>query len=120
MRIRINLERALKLGDELSGHIVSGHVDGTGVLIARTPENASQRLLFEAPRDLARFIAPKGSITVNGVSLTVNEVEGTRFGVNIIPHTAAVTTLGALVPHDIVHLEIDLLARYAARLAEFS
>ena len=117
---RINLERALKLGDELGGHIVSGHVDGTGVLIARTEENGSWRLLFEAPRELARFIAPKGSITVNGVSLTVNEVDGVRFGVNIIPHTAVVTTFGALGVQDIVHLEIDMLARYVARLTEFS
>jgi len=117
---RINLERALKVGDELGGHIVSGHVDGTGVLISRNRENASERLRFEAPRALARFVAPKGSITVNGVSLTVNEVDATSFGVNIIPHTSQVTTLGDLVPGDIVHLEIDMLARYVARLAEFS
>ena len=116
---RINLERALKLGDELGGHIVSGHVDGTGVLVSRTQENASLRLLFQAPPDLARFIAPKGSITINGVSLTVNEVDGCRFGVNIIPHTAENTTLGLLPPQDLVHLEIDMLARYVARLTEF-
>jgi len=117
---RINLERALRVGDELGGHIVSGHVDGTGVLVSRARENASHRLLFDAPRALARFIAPKGSITVDGASLTVNEVDGTKFGVNIIPHTAVVTTLGDLTPGDIVHLEIDMLARYVARLAEFS
>jgi len=117
---RINLERALKLGDELGGHLVSGHVDGTGVLLSRHNENASLRLSFDAPRDLARFIAPKGSITIDGVSLTVNEVEGTGFGVNIIPHTAEATTLGLLAAGDRVHLEIDMLARYLARLTEFS
>lgn len=122
---RINLERALKVGDELGGHIVSGHVDGTGVLVSRQRENASERLLFEVPSELARFIAPKGSITVDGVALTVNEVHddeagSARFGVNIIPYTAEATTLGQLNPEDIVHLEIDMLARYVARLAEFS
>jgi len=117
---RINLERALKLGDELGGHLVSGHVDGTGVLLSRHNDNASLRLSFDAPRDLARFIAPKGSITIDGVSLTVNEVEGTGFGVNIIPHTAEATTLGLLAAGDRVHLEIDMLARYLARLTEFS
>lgn len=116
---RVNLERALRLGDELGGHIVSGHVDGTGKLLLRHNENGSLRLRFEAPRDLARFIAPKGSITINGVSLTVNEVSGCEFGINLIPHTAENTNLGDLVPGDIVHLEIDMLARYVARLAEF-
>lgn len=116
---RINLERALKLGDELGGHIVSGHVDGTGKLVTRVRENASTRLVFEAPLALARFIAPKGSITINGVSLTVNEVDGAKFGVNIIPHTADNTTLGLLTEGDPVHLEIDMLARYVARLTEF-
>lgn len=116
---RINLERPLKLGDELGGHIVSGHVDGTGVLISKTPENGSLRLLFEAPSELARFIAAKGSVAIDGVSLTVNEVEGLRFGVNIIPHTAQETTLGGLAPGQRVHLEIDMLARYLARLSEF-
>ena len=116
----INLERALKMGDELGGHIVSGHVDGTGVLTSRGHENGSLRLLFEAPRDLARFIAPKGSITIDGVSLTVNQVDGNGFGVNIIPHTAEATTLGSLAEGDRVHLEIDMLARYVARLTEFA
>jgi riboflavin synthase len=115
----VNLEAALRLGDELGGHIVSGHVDGTGELIARTPENGSTRLRFLAPEALARFIAPKGSIAINGVSLTVNEVEGAAFGVNIIPHTETATTLGVLGVGDRVNLEIDMLARYVARLAEF-
>lgn len=120
---RINLERALRLGDELGGHIVSGHVDGLGELIERRPEGDSTRLVFALPGALGRFIAPKGSVTVDGVSLTVNEVAdradgATAFGVNIIPHTAAVTTLGALAPGDRVNVEIDMLARYVARLAE--
>jgi riboflavin synthase len=112
---RINLERALRVGDELGGHIVSGHVDGVAKLVARRRENESLRLEFEAPADLARFIAPKGSVALDGVSLTVNEVEGSRFGVNIIPHTAEQTTLGALEPGDAVNMEIDMLARYVAR-----
>ncbi len=121
---RINLERAMKLGDELGGHIVSGHVDGTGVLVGRSGENASVRLVFQTPSDLAKFIAPKGSVAINGVSQTVNEVEGaepggTHFGVNIIPHTAEHTNLGGLAVGDAVHLEIDMLARYVARLSEF-
>lgn len=116
---RVNLERALKLGDELGGHIVSGHVDGTGHLVSRSAEHGSLRLVFEVPPELARFIAPKGSIAINGVSLTVNEVDGVRFGVNIIPHTADNTTLGLLTGRDPVHLEIDMLARYVARLTEF-
>ncbi len=115
---RINLERALKMGDELGGHIVSGHVDGVGALISKRPENASLRLTFRAPAALARFIAAKGSIAIDGVSLTVNEVAGDTFGVNIIPHTAGATTLGALEAGDPVNLEIDMLARYVARLAE--
>lgn len=115
---RINLERALRAGDELGGHIVSGHVDGIGRLAARKPEGDSWRLTFEAPPDLMRFIAPKGSITVDGISLTVNEVSETGFGVNIIPHTQTETTLGDLAPGDPVNLEIDMLARYVARLAE--
>ena len=115
---KLNLERALRMGDELGGHIVSGHVDGTGALVSATPENGSLRLLFRAPAGLARFIASKGSIAIDGVSLTVNEVRGAEFGVNIIPHTATATTLGALRPGDAVHLEIDMLARYVARLAE--
>ena len=115
---RINLERALRMGDELGGHIVSGHVDGLGHVLSATPENGSLRLQFRAPDGLAPFIAPKGSITVDGVSLTVNDVQGAVFGVNIIPHTAAVTTLGTLTTGDGVNLEIDVLARYVARLAQ--
>ncbi len=115
---RINLERALKLGDELGGHIVSGHVDGVGQVLSITPDGGSLRWRFRAPDALARFIAAKGSIAINGVSLTVNEVEGSEFGVNIIPHTAQHTTFGALEAGAQVNLEIDMLARYVARLAE--
>ncbi|MEK9724111.1 MAG: riboflavin synthase [Rhodospirillaceae bacterium] len=114
----INLERALKAGDELGGHIVSGHVDGVGTQRAVTPEGDSQRMTFEAPAELLRFIAPKGSITVDGVSLTVNEVADPTFGVNVITHTREATTLGALRPGDAVNLEIDMLARYVARLQD--
>lgn len=116
----INLERALRMGDELGGHVVSGHVDGLATVLAAIPEHGSTRWTFEAPRDLARFIAPKGSITINGVSLTVNEVDGARFGVNIIPHTELVTNFGTLAVGDQVNIEIDMLARYVARLAEFA
>ena len=116
---KINLERALKLGDELGGHVVSGHVDGLGKLEGVRQENGSLRLTFSVGKDLARFIAAKGSVTIDGVSLTVNETEGETFGVNIIPHTAEVTTLGALRPGDAVHIEIDMLARYVARLREY-
>lgn len=115
---RINLERALRMGDELGGHVVSGHVDGIGRLVAAADEGGSRRLTFEAPGYLPRFIAPKGSITVDGVSLTVNEVGGRTFGVNIIPHTREQTTLGSLEAGDAVNLEIDMLARYVARLLE--
>ena len=115
---KINLERALKFGDELGGHIVSGHVDGLAKIIEMRPEGDSVRYTFEAPRSLARFIAPKGSVALDGTSLTVNEVEDTRFGVNIIPHTQEVTTWGASKVGDKVNLEIDTLARYVARLAE--
>jgi riboflavin synthase len=111
----VNLERAARLGDELGGHIVSGHVDGVGEVIAITPEGGSHRLRLRAPAPLHRFIAPKGSIAVEGVSLTVNEVEGDVFGVNIIPHTWEATTLGRLKPGARVNLEIDVLARYVAR-----
>lgn len=114
----INLERAAKLGDELGGHIVSGHVDSLGTVAAITPENGSHRIRFEVPASLHRFITPKGSITVDGVSLTVNEVEGSVFGVNIIPHTWEATTLGSLKVGDKVNLEIDMLARYLARWQE--
>lgn len=119
---RLNLERALKAGDELGGHLVSGHVDGVGSVVEMRPEADSQRIVFALPRRLGRFVAPKGSMTVDGVSLTVNEVEDrgeeTRFGVNIIPHTQSVTTLGALKPGDRVNMEVDLMARYVARLNE--
>ena len=116
---RINLERALKLGDELGGHIVSGHVDGVGAIVSIKPEGDSMRFRFRAPAGLARFIAPKGSICLDGTSLTVNEVEGEEFGVNLIPHTLAVTSWGQSRPGDAVNMEIDMLARYVARLAEF-
>ena len=114
----VNFERALKIGEELGGHMVSGHVDGVAPLVAAGEEGDSRRLTFEAPAELARFIAAKGSVTLDGVSLTVNEVEGRRFGVNIIPHTAAVTSLGGLAVGDRVNLEIDLVARYLQRLLE--
>ncbi|HAJ01659.1 MULTISPECIES: riboflavin synthase [unclassified Brevundimonas] len=115
---RINLERAAKLGDELGGHIVSGHVDGLGTVQSITPEGGSHRLVIEAPAPLHRYIAAKGSITVDGVSLTVNEVEGQSFGLNIIPHTWDHTTLGGLQVGNSVNLEIDMLARYLARWQE--
>ena len=115
---RLNLELSLKLGDELGGHLVYGHVDGTGTVVSMTPEGGSVRFVFEAPGDLARFIAAKGSIAVDGVSLTVNEVTGNRFGINIISHTQAVTTLGAARVGQRVNLEVDMLARYVARLLE--
>ncbi|MDE1937565.1 MAG: riboflavin synthase [Alphaproteobacteria bacterium] len=114
----VNLERPLRVGDEFGGHIVSGHVDGTAEVARVTPDGESIRITFQAPAALARFIAAKGSVALDGVSLTVNEVDGTRFGVNIIPHTAAVTTFGRLKPGAKVNLEIDLLARYVARLAK--
>ena len=114
----INLERPLKLGDELGGHLVAGHVDGVGEAIERRPEGDSLRLRIRTPQALARFIAPKGSIAVDGVSLTVNEAEGTEFGVNIIPVTLRETGLGRILPGHRVNLEIDLLARYLARLID--
>lgn len=117
---RINLERALKLGDELGGHIVTGHVDGVGRVKAVTPVQDSLKLDFQAPEDIARFIAAKGSVTVDGVSLTVNAVNGDGFSVNIIPHTQQETTLGGLAAGDAVNLEIDVLARYVARLNEMN
>jgi len=115
---RVNLERSLRLGDELGGHLVSGHVDGLGEVVSATPENASIRWRFRAPEGLAPMIAGKGSIAIDGVSLTVNEVDGREFGVNIIPHTAAVTGFSTLQPGDRVNLEVDMLARYVARLLE--
>lgn len=117
---RLNLERALRLGDELGGHIVSGHVDGLCEITAIAPDGDSIRFTFAAPEGLARYIAPKGSVALNGTSLTVNEVDGTRFGVNIIPHTAHVTTWGTAKVGDAVNLEIDTLARYVARLTDFA
>ena len=117
---RVNLERALRLGDELGGHIVSGHVDGRAEIVSITPEGDSLRFVFRAPEALAKYIAPKGSVALNGTSLTVNEVEGREFGVNIIPHTREHTTWGAARPGISVNLEIDTLARYVARLTEFS
>ena len=114
----VNLERALRVGDELGGHIVSGHVDGVGEILSRAPENASTRFRIRVPATLSRFIAPKGSVAVNGISLTVNEVEGDVFGVNIIPHTLEHTDLGSLAAGSPVNIEIDTLARYVARLAE--
>ena len=116
---RVNLERSLKVGDEMGGHIVSGHVDGLADVLSATPENGSTRWRFGVPRDLARFIARKGSIAIDGVSLTVNDADQDSFGVNIIPHTTAVTGFGTLQPGDVVNIEIDMLARYVARLAEF-
>ena len=116
---RINLERSLRVGDELGGHIVSGHVDGVAEALSAAAEHGSTRWRFRVPDALARFIAPKGSIAVDGVSLTVNDVEGGTFGVNIIPHTAAVTSFGSLRPGDGVNIEVDMLARYVARLGEF-
>ncbi|HEY6982322.1 riboflavin synthase [Reyranella sp.] len=115
---RINLELSLKLGDELGGHLVYGHVDGVGKIVSTTPEGGSIRFVFEAPADLARFMAAKGSIAVDGVSLTVNEVTGNRVGVNVISHTLAVTTLGQAQAGQPVNLEVDMLARYVARLLE--
>ena len=115
---RLNLERPLRVGDELGGHIVAGHVDGVGTVLSATQDHGSTRWLFRVPPPLHRYIAPKGSVAVDGVSLTVNEVAGDTFGVNIIPHTAAVTTFGRLAPGDAVNIEIDTLARYVARLQE--
>lgn len=116
----INLERSLKVGDELGGHIVSGHVDGVGEVVATRIEGESLRIDFRAPEALAGYIAEKGSVTIDGASLTVNGVDGTVFGVNLIPHTQQVTTLGKLKAGDRVNLEIDVLARYVARLQQWS
>ncbi len=117
---RINLERALKVGDELGGHIVSGHVDGTATVVSLRQEGDSTRVRLRAPESLARFIAPKGSVALDGISLTVNEVEGAEFGVNLIPHTKEATTWGTLREGQPVNLEIDTMARYVARLREWS
>ncbi len=115
---RINLERALRLGDELGGHIVSGHVDGLAEITAMEEEGDSTRVTLSAPAELAKFIAPKGSVALNGTSLTVNAVDGCTFGINFIPHTKAHTTWGDAKVGDMVNLEIDTLARYVARLNE--
>jgi len=115
---RLNLERSLRIGDELSGHLVAGHVDGTAAVAAREDLTGMARLAFDAPPQLSRFIAAKGSVALDGVSLTVNTVAGDRFEVLVIPHTLQVTTLGALATGDRVNIEIDLMARYAARLTE--
>jgi riboflavin synthase len=112
----VNLEPALRAGDALGGHLVSGHVDGMSTVVSQTTDARSTRLLIEAPAALARYIARKGSVTVDGVSLTVNEVDGARFGVNLIPHTLQVTTLGRLSTGATVNLEIDQVARYVERL----
>lgn len=117
---RVNLERALKVGDELGGHIVSGHVDGVAEITAMKTEGDSTRVQFRAPSDLAKFIAPKGSVALNGTSLTVNEVEGDVFGVNLISHTKEVTNWGDAQVGDRINLEIDTLARYVARLADYN
>ncbi|MEM8980946.1 MAG: riboflavin synthase [Pseudomonadota bacterium] len=116
---KLNLERALKVGDELGGHIVSGHVDGVAEITAMRDEGDSTRVTLEAPEALAKFIAPKGSVALNGTSLTVNEVEGCSFGINFIPHTKAVTTWGDAEVGDLINLEIDTLARYVARLQDW-
>ena len=116
---RINLEGSLRLGDELGGHIVSGHVDGVAEVLSATPENTSTRWKFRLPDALAPFVAQKGSIAINGDSLTVNEVEGAVYGVNIIPHTAAHTNFATLRPGERVNIEIDMLARYVARQLGF-
>ncbi|MGE5506439.1 MAG: riboflavin synthase [Actinomycetota bacterium] len=115
---KVNLERAMKVGDELGGHIVSGHVDGIARVVSIRPDNQSLRFTFESPDNLAKFVAPKGSVALDGVSLTVNEVDGRHFGINVIPHTQAVTTFGTLAEGDAVNMEIDMLARYVARLLE--
>src|SRR6185503_13199774 len=115
---RLNLERALKVGDELGGHIVAGHADGIAELAARENLPEMARLTLRAPRELMRFVATKGSVTLDGISLTVNEVTADTFSVLIIPHTLSVTTLGAAKADDKMNLEIDLMARYAARLME--
>uniref|UniRef100_A0A8J4HCW1 Riboflavin synthase n=1 Tax=Acidicaldus sp. TaxID=1872105 RepID=A0A8J4HCW1_9PROT len=114
----VNLERALRLGDELGGHLVSGHVDGVAEILSAAAEGGSTRWRFRLPRPLARFVAEKGSVAVDGVSLTVNAVEGEEFAVNVIGHTALVTNFSRLAPGDRVNIEIDLLARYVARLQE--
>ncbi|MET0301196.1 MAG: riboflavin synthase [Methyloceanibacter sp.] len=115
---RINLERALTLGDELGGHLVSGHIDGTAAILAREADGDGVRFVLESPAEFASFIAAKGSVALDGVSLTVNDAKARRFGVNLIPYTLAHTTWGDRSPGDLVNLEVDLMARYLARLRE--
>ncbi len=115
---RVNLEKSLRVGDELGGHIVTGHVDGTAEIVSAVQEGGSVRLVFRVAEALKRFVAPKGSVALDGVSLTVNEVDGDTFGVNVIPHTRAATTFGEAARGGRANLEIDVLARYVARLAE--
>ncbi len=115
---RVNLERSLKIGDELGGHIVTGHIDGVAEIVAITADGGSQRFEIACPEDLAKFVASKGSVALDGTSLTVNEVAANRFGVNIIPHTLEVTTWGQKRAGDRLNMEVDLMARYAARLTE--
>ena len=117
---RINLERSLKLGDELGGHMVAGHVDGVARIVSISPDGDSVRFTFAVPPHLARFVAPKGSVALDGTSLTVNEVAGNSFGVNLIPHTLGATTWGHAKLGDVVNFEVDLMARYVARLADTS
>lgn len=117
---RVNLERALKVGDELGGHIVSGHVDGVAEIVSMVDEGDSTRVTLKAPEALARFIAPKGSVALNGTSLTVNEVNGALFGINFIPHTKSVTTWGDAKVGDAINLEVDTMARYVARLQDYA
>ncbi|HEX3811061.1 MAG TPA: riboflavin synthase [Rhizomicrobium sp.] len=114
----VNLERPMRVGDELGGHIVTGHIDGVAELVRAAPEGESVRMEFSVPKPLARFIASKGSVALDGVSLTVNEVDGARFGINIIPHTLKVTTFGRAKPGAHLNLEVDLMARYVARLVK--
>jgi riboflavin synthase len=116
----VNLELPLRAGEALGGHLVSGHVDGVGKLLGRAADARSERFEFEVPRELARYIAAKGSVCIDGISLTVNEVSGARFGVNLIPHTLSVTTLGQLTPGGSVNIEVDLIARYLERLSQGS
>ncbi len=116
---RINLERALAMGEELGGHLVTGHVDGVAKIVSRQPDGDSERFVFRVPEDLAPYIASKGSVTLDGTSLTVNEVDGREFGVNLIPHTLQVTTWGEKKVGDRINLEIDIIARYVARLLEY-
>jgi riboflavin synthase len=118
-RRRVNLERPLRLGDELGGHMVSGHVDGVGRIVASRPDGDSRRITIEVPSELAPLIVAKGSVALDGISLTVNEVDGSRFGINIIPHTLTHTTLGGKSSDDRVNIEVDIIGRYVARLMEF-